>query len=220
MCSTPVLAIPDFTQPFIIETDACHQGMGAVLMQNRKSISYLNQALGQKNMGLSIYEKELLSLVTAVTKWRHYLEGHHFIIHTDHQSLKYLLEQRITTPLQQKWLNKLLGLSYEIHYKKGKDNITADALSRQGRDEAGECKAISSAVPTWIGEVMESYKEDVWIQGTISQALLTPTQVPDYSYQDGVLIYKKRLVVGGQEDIRRKLITALHDSQMGGHSGI
>ena len=82
--STPVLEVPDFTQPFIIETDACYDGMGAVLMQNKRPISYLSQALEQKNMGLSIYEKELLALVTVVTKWRHYLEGHHFIIHTDH----------------------------------------------------------------------------------------------------------------------------------------
>ena len=99
MISTPVLEVPDFTQPFIIETDACYDGMGAVIMQNKRPISYLSQALEQKNMGLSIYEKELLALVTVVTKWRHYLEGHHFIIHTDHQSLKYLLEQRITTYL-------------------------------------------------------------------------------------------------------------------------
>ena len=68
--------------------------------------------------------------------------------------------------------------------------------------------------------MVESYKEDVWAQETISQVLLAPTQVPDYSYQDGVLRYRKRLMVGGQGDIRRKLITALHNSQRGGHSGI
>ena len=149
-------------------------------------------------MGLSIYEKELLALVTAVTKWRHYLEGHHFIIRTDHQSLKYLLDQRITTPLQQNWLTKLLGLSFEIHYKKGKDNLAADALSRQGREEVEECTAISCAVPIWIKEIMQSYKEDEWAQKTISLVLLTPTLAPDYSYQDGILRYKKRLVIGRQ----------------------
>ncbi|XP_071939919.1 uncharacterized mitochondrial protein AtMg00860-like [Coffea arabica] len=42
MCSTSILAVPDFTQPFIIETDACYTGIGAVLMQNRRPISYLN----------------------------------------------------------------------------------------------------------------------------------------------------------------------------------
>ena len=99
MCSTTTLAFPDFSQPFVIETDACYGGIGAVLMQNKRPLAFLSQSLGQKNFGLSIYEKELLALVTAVTKWRHYLEGHHFIISTDHQSLKYLLEQRITSPL-------------------------------------------------------------------------------------------------------------------------
>nr|XP_027102942.1 uncharacterized protein LOC113724214 [Coffea arabica] len=92
MCSTPVLAFPDFSQPFVIETDVCYGGIGVVLMQNRRPLAFLSQSLGQKNLGLSIYEKKLLALVTAVTKWRHYLEGHHFIINTDHQSLKYLLE--------------------------------------------------------------------------------------------------------------------------------
>ncbi|XP_071900910.1 uncharacterized protein [Coffea arabica] len=100
MSDIPVLALPDFNQPFVVETDACYNGIGAVLMQKRRPIAYISQGLGPKNMGLSIYEKELLALVTAVTKWRHYLEGQHFIINTDHQSLKYLLEQRITTPLQ------------------------------------------------------------------------------------------------------------------------
>lgn len=69
MSSTLILVVLDFTQPFIIETDACQTGIGAVLMQNRRSIACLNQVLGQKNMGLSIYKKELLALVTTVTKW-------------------------------------------------------------------------------------------------------------------------------------------------------
>ena len=80
MCSTPVLALPEFTQPFVMETDACYHGIGAVLMQNRRPLAFISQGLGPKNLRLSIYEKELLALVTVVTKWRHYLEGHHFII--------------------------------------------------------------------------------------------------------------------------------------------
>lgn len=102
MSTTPVLALPDFTKPFTIETNACQKGIGAVLMQDRKPLAYLSKAIGVRNMGMSIYEKELLALVTAVSKWRHYLEGHHFIVKTEHQSVKYLLEQRITTLLQQK----------------------------------------------------------------------------------------------------------------------
>lgn len=69
-------------------------------------------------MGLSVCEKELMALVLAITKWRHYLVGNHFIIKMDHQSLKYLLEQRLTSNLQYKWLIKFLGLDYEIQYKR------------------------------------------------------------------------------------------------------
>lgn len=83
-------------------------------------------------MAMSVYEKELLSLVTAVQKWRPYLLGRHFNIKTDHhRSLKFLLEQRITTLSQQKWLVKLMVYDYNIDYKKGKGNIVADVLSRR-----------------------------------------------------------------------------------------
>ena len=72
--TTPVLALPDFNQPFIIDTDAYYNGIEAVLMQNRRPLAYISQGLGPKNMGLSINEKELLALVTAVSKggitWR------------------------------------------------------------------------------------------------------------------------------------------------------
>ncbi|GKG36613.1 putative mitochondrial protein, partial [Tanacetum coccineum] len=60
-------------------------------------------------------------------KWRGYLLDRHFKIKTDHFSLKYVLDQRITTPFQSKWLPKLLGFDYEIEYKKGKENVVADA---------------------------------------------------------------------------------------------
>ncbi|XP_027060758.1 uncharacterized protein [Coffea arabica] len=77
MSSTPVLAVPDFTKPFILETDASQKALGAVLMQQGRPIAYMSQVLANKNPRMSIYEKELLSLIVAVTKWRHYLMGAH-----------------------------------------------------------------------------------------------------------------------------------------------
>ena len=52
------------------------------------------------------------------------------MIKTDHFSLKYLMEQKITTAFQGKWLSKLMGFDYEICYKKGKENVVADGLSK------------------------------------------------------------------------------------------
>lgn len=63
-------------------------------------------------------------------KWRPYLLGKSFVVQTDHQSLKYLLEQRITTPAQARWLPKLLGYDYRVEYKRGTNNQAAESLSR------------------------------------------------------------------------------------------
>jgi RNase H-like domain found in reverse transcriptase/Reverse transcriptase (RNA-dependent DNA polymerase) len=73
MCEAPVLAMPNFSQPFILETDASDKGIGAVLMQGKRPIAYMSQTLGVRNQQLSVYEKEFLALLTAVQKWRHYL---------------------------------------------------------------------------------------------------------------------------------------------------
>ena len=89
-----MLALPDFTKSFTVECDASSIGLGVVLMKDHKPIAFHNQALKGNKLSLSIYEKEFLALVVAVKKWRPYLLGRPFVIKTDHQSLKYLLEQR------------------------------------------------------------------------------------------------------------------------------
>lgn len=105
MTTTPVLALPRFDIPFIVETDACDIGMGAVLMQEGRPIAFLSKALGEKNKHLSIYEKEFLALILAVDKWRPYLQRAPFIIRTDHQSLTFLGEQQLHSELQKRlWL--------------------------------------------------------------------------------------------------------------------
>ncbi|KAK8943096.1 hypothetical protein KSP39_PZI009423 [Platanthera zijinensis] len=130
MTTTPVLALPDFTKEFVVETDASGVGIGAVLMQEGRPLAYFSKALTPRTLGLSTYEKEMLAILHAVTLWRPYLLGHHFKVRTDHQSLKHFLDQRLASPLQQKWLTKLLGYDYEIVYKQGKENLVVDALSR------------------------------------------------------------------------------------------
>lgn len=149
MTEAPVLALPDFTQQFVVETDASNHGIGAVLIQNKKPIAFLSKKLGPKNQLLSTYEKEFLALLTAISKWRHYLMGGKFVIKTDHISLKYLLEQKINTTSQHKGLSKLLGLDYTIEYKKRVENTVADALSRQERDciEDAGLNMLSKIIP-------------------------------------------------------------------------
>lgn len=118
MTKTPVLTLPNFEAPFIVETDACGEGIGAVLMQSGQPIAFLSKALGEKHKSMSIYEKEFLALIMAVEKWRHYLHRQEFVILTDHKSLSYLTEQNLHSDMQRKAMTRLMGLQFKIIYKK------------------------------------------------------------------------------------------------------
>ncbi|GKC79683.1 putative mitochondrial protein [Tanacetum coccineum] len=147
-----MLALPNFSKPFIVETDASGVGLGAVLQQEGHPIAYMSKTLAPKHQALSTYEKEFLAVLMALDKWRGYLLDRHFVIKTDHYSLKYLLDQKITTPTQMKWIPKLMGFDYEVVYKKGIDNAAADALSRREDmgaigGHSGKCKPDLSAYP-------------------------------------------------------------------------
>ena len=90
-----VLGLPDFNKPFVVETNACDSGIGAVLSHKGRPLAFLSRALSSRHEGLSIYEKEFLAVLIDVERWRHYLEGGRFIIQTDHESLKFLLQQKL-----------------------------------------------------------------------------------------------------------------------------
>jgi hypothetical protein len=124
LISAPVLALPDFSKKFTVETDASAKGIGAVLMQDGHPLAYLSKALGTKAQALSTYEKECL----AVTKWKPYLQHKKFSILTDHRSLLHLDDHQIHQPMQQKAFLKLMGLNYRLVYRKGHDNKAVDAL--------------------------------------------------------------------------------------------
>ncbi|KAJ3699288.1 hypothetical protein LUZ61_002993 [Rhynchospora tenuis] len=227
MTEAPVLVLPDYAKQFVIETDASALGMGAVLMQENRPVAFLSKSLGLKNQALSTYEKELLALFTAVKKWKHYLIGQPFIIRTDQISLKHLLEQKVTNALQQKGLCVLLGLDHTIEYKKGKENKVADALSRvqghnwQIQSEDGELRAVSEILPQWIQDLTQSYEGDPWIEELKQNAfseINSPS--PVHTIHQGVVRFKGRICVGNQGDWRQKILQSLHDTAIGGHSGI
>jgi len=161
MSSPPVLILPNFDVPFTLETDASGSGLGAILMQQGKPIAYFSKALGPKAQALSMYEKEALTILEVLKKWRRYLLGNKLVIKTDQRSLKYLSSQRLLEGIQHKLMLKLLEFDFIIEYKKGTENTTADALSRKHFDNTKEsCLVISTATPTWMTEIVDSYTND------------------------------------------------------------
>lgn len=130
MTTTPTLALPNFSKAFVIETEASGEGIGAVLAQDSKLIAFMSRSLGEAKKSWSTYAREMLAIIVAIRTWRPYILGRRFTIQTNQRSFRYMLEQRILTPEQQKWMSKLAGYDYEIIYKPRKANTAANALSR------------------------------------------------------------------------------------------
>ncbi|GJX87225.1 retrotransposon-related protein [Tanacetum coccineum] len=168
MVSAPMLKLPNFDEPFVVETNALGEGIGA-------------------------------------HKWRGYLLDRHFIIKTDHFSLKYLLEQRITTPAQMKWLPKLKGFDFEISYKKGGQLLQM---------------MLTTVSTDLLTKIVESWTTDP-ILSTMIQNLKDGKPVSKhYIWSNNQLRRKGKLVVGQDTDLRLSLITHLHCDSTGGHSGV
>lgn len=219
LSQSPVLALPDFSKKFAIETDASGTGIGAVLLQSGHPLAFISKALGPRTRGLSAYEKEYLAILLALQQWRPYLQYSEFLIFTDQRSLTQLTEQRLNTPYQQKLYTKLLGLQYQIIYKKGSENRVADALSRKPSHESS-CAALSVCQPSWLQSVVSGYQTDVHSRELVAKLLLNPTAVPHFSLVDGVLRYKNRIWIGDNSILQKQLLTACHSSALGGHSGV
>lgn len=217
LVTAPVLAIQDFSKIFEVETDASTVGIGAVLMQEAHPIAYISRTLGPKSQLLLVYEKELLALVFVVQKWEQYLMGAHFIMRTDQKSLKWLLQQKISTPFQKFWLSKLMGFDYEIQYKKGVENSAANALSRvQGSEILS--MAISLVTSDLEQQLKDSYHLDAGLLHIV-QKISRGEVVAHYTLLHGLLRKNEKLVVGPVPTLRRAIIEWHHSSLEAGHSG-
>ena len=106
----------------------------------------------------------MLAILHALKQWCPYLICRHFKVKTNHDSLKYFLEHRLSSKEQQKWVTKMFGYDFEIIYKKGKQNVAVDALSRKDEDVEALLCALSIIQLDWIVKVREEWKNDlsVW----------------------------------------------------------
>ncbi|XP_066374840.1 uncharacterized protein [Miscanthus floridulus] len=179
---------------FVIETDASDIGMGAVLMRDGHPISFFSKAFCPRNQALSTYEKECLAILMVVDKWTSYLHGKEFILKTGHRSLRHLIEQKVTSRLQQKALPKLMDLQYKIQFKKGSTNAAADALSRT--PQLHPLLAISISTPTWLERLQQGYNDDADCKQLLVELSLAGSNDKGFSLVDGIIKHKGRIWVG------------------------
>lgn len=187
-------------------------------MQNQRPIAYFSQALSDRQRLKSVYERELMVVVFAIQKWRHYLLGRKFIVRTDQKSLKFLLEQREINMEYQRWLSKLLGFDFDIHYKPGLENKAADALSRRGAMTELMALVVPSAIQ--LEDIETEVARDPELLKLCNEIKEDLAGHPDYSVVQGRLLRKGKLVLPKQSPLVEVVLHELHDGRMGGHGGV
>lgn len=143
--------------------------------------------------------------------------GNHFLIKTDKKSLKWLSQQKVSTPFQQFWLSNLMSFDYEIQYKSGKENLAADALSRV------QCaEVLSMALSVLDSNLADLILASYQLNDTLKEVLQTLSEgqlVDGFSLQNGLLKQKNKIVVGPDLALRNKSIGWQYAAPESGHGG-
>ena len=143
---SPVLGYPS-TEPgdaFILDTDACDYGIGAVLSQIQRGqervIAYFSKSLGRSERQYCITRKELLAIVASVKHFHHYLYGVHFTVRTDHGALTWLTRFKHPEGQMARWLEVLSSYDFKIQHRAGLQHRNADGLSRRPCSPCRHCE--------------------------------------------------------------------------------
>ncbi|WVZ49383.1 hypothetical protein U9M48_000750 [Paspalum notatum var. saurae] len=215
LTQAPVLQLPDFQRPFIVECDASGSGFGAVLHQGEGAVAFFSRPIAPRHAKLAAYERELIGLVQAVRYWRPYLWGRLFVVKTDHRSLKFLLDQRLSTIPQHQWASKLIGFDFTVEFKPGHTNVVADALSRRNTDETtGACAALSGPIFSLFDDLRTELEHTpdlatVWAHAAAG--------TEGWSSVDGLLLKNNRVFVPPTSPLVPAIIADAHTA---GHEGI
>ena len=211
----PLLQLPDFTKRFVVDCDASGTGFGAVLHQGDGPIAFFSRAVAPHHAKLPAYERELIGLVKAVRNWRPYLWGRAFTVRTDHSSLKFILDQRLSTIPQHAWVSKLFGYDLMVEYRPGKQNGAADALSRRHED-ALAVHALS--MPSF--EVFDTLRQELAADHRAQElfSLLKDGTAPaGWTVADGLLLFQGKAFVPDSSLHWPHLLADAHEA---GHEGV
>lgn len=140
--SPPVLAFPDHSRSFILDTDASNTGIGCVLsqVQNNGSecvIAYSSRVLSKSERNYCVTRRELLAVVYFTQQLRPYLLGKHFTLRSDHGLLTWLRNFKEPEGQLACWLEKLEEYDFTIVHRPGRKHSNTDALSRMPCQQCG-----------------------------------------------------------------------------------
>jgi hypothetical protein len=231
LTTSPVLAQPDTTKPFNVYCDASSTGLGGVLMQEGRVISYSSRQLRRHEEHYPTHDLELAAVVMALRTWHHNLLGNVVHIYMDHKSLKYIFTQPDLNMRQQRWLELIKDYELEVHYQPGKANVVADMLSHKAQcnyvlaicltgEESSNWVLPNLSLfnitltPTLRDEIIAAQKNDegmVHIKRRMKEG--DPKVTCFHEDAEGTLWFNERLVVPRKEALKNKILDEAHTSR-------
>lgn len=218
LSTAPVLHLPDFTRPFIVDCDASGTGFGGVLHQGEGPLAFFSRPFAARHLKVAAYERELIGLVQAVRHWRPYLWGWCFVIRTNHYAFKYMLDQRLSTVPQHQWISKLFGFDFTVEYRPGRLNTVADALSRRDEEPlVTEPHLAAISVPSFglyndLRTELNTVDELRHLRDSV-----TTERGPEWHVNDGLIVHGSKVFVPSAS---MHLPAVLQLAHMAAHEGI
>jgi hypothetical protein len=228
------MVMPDIHKEFDVYCDASHLGLGCVLMQEGKVISYASRQLRKREKNYPTHDLELVVVVHALKIWRQVQNLH------GSQSLKYIFTQKELNLRQRRWLELIKHYDMEIQYHLGKANVVVDALSRKG--QVNNITNLMSLELCWemeqlnLGMLNNMEATVMEVESTLEQeirkgqesdekikeikTLIGLGKALDFTEDEqGTLWFKKRICIPEIEHLRQLILREAHDLAYSIHPG-
>ena len=228
----PVLKSPDLNQPFELVSDACSSGIGAVLLQDHRPVSFVSRKMIPAELNYTTTEQECLAVIHALKVWRCYLEGQpkeRLTIITDHNPLVHLPKQPTLSRRMARWSEYLQRFTFQWQYRPGRTNV-ADPISRRPADsDVRNIAALTrskrasasvdidrdndtSAAAAFKQSVVEGYVKDSWFANADNLTHLKSDK--------GLWWHDDAIAIPDHGNLRSQLLYELHNAPYSGHLGV
>ena len=230
---------PNQDKEFIVETDASDFAVGCILSQRSDEdnllhpVAFYSRSLTSTEANYTIYDKELLGVITALEVWRHHLEGSKlpFQILTDHKNLLYFKKPQHLDQRQIRWGLFLSKFNYRISYRPGEKCGKPDALSRRPdykithennhltKSTLLDEKTFCCASLDKINDLIKAQKGDKYCKSIFAK-IFNNSQVKSSLFKviDGVLHFQNRIIV--PSSLKANILRLNHDTPTNGHQGV
>ncbi|KAJ9557680.1 hypothetical protein OSB04_012294 [Centaurea solstitialis] len=219
LCQAPILSLPDGSEDFVVYSDASKMGLGCVLMQRGKVISYASRQLKDHEKNYPVHDLELAAVVFALKLWRHYLYGTKCTLFTDHKSLQHIFDQKELNMRQRRWLELLKDYDCDLLYHPGKANVVADALSRKNHgDGIGVTLNRISVVSSLLERIKTSQTEGLREENLKEEVMAKQKELLTEDSR-GLKLFQGRIWVPKVGGNRELLLNEAHKSKYSIHPG-